>query len=225
MLKLHGFPVSNYTNMVNLALLWKDLAFEYVLATPDQSPEFLAKSPRGKVPFLETPQGYINEASVILEYLEETHPGKPLLPSDPFARAKTRALMKEIELYIELPARACFAEAFFGGQLPEPIKTRARDELLMGFATVQRHGRFAPYVAGEEFTLADIYFLYSADLGATVGQDLFGLDLLGDMPTAQALLKTLSENRHVQDIAAKRDAAMPAFIAAARARYQGSSQT
>ena len=50
MLKLHGFPVSNYANMVQLALLEKGMAFEYVMAVPDQSPAFLARSPRGKVP-------------------------------------------------------------------------------------------------------------------------------------------------------------------------------
>jgi glutathione S-transferase len=223
MLKLHGFPVSNYTNMVHLALLEKDVPFEYVLATPDQTPEFLAKSPRGKVPYLQVPQGHINEASVILEYLEDTHQGKPLLPSDPYERATTRALMKEIELYIELPARACFVEAFFGGKLPEPIKAKAREELHAGFATLHRHGKFAPHVAGAAFTLADIVFLYSVDLGATVAKQLFGLDLLGDMPAAQSLLQKLNENPHVRDIAAKRDAAMPAFIAAASARFQTSS--
>lgn len=52
MLKLHGFPVSNYTNMVHLALLEKGVPFEYVLAYPGKSPDFLARSPRGKVPFL-----------------------------------------------------------------------------------------------------------------------------------------------------------------------------
>jgi len=52
MLKLYGFPVSNYTNMVQLALLEKGVPFEYVLTTPDQSATTLAKSPRGKVPFL-----------------------------------------------------------------------------------------------------------------------------------------------------------------------------
>ena len=35
--------------------------------------------------------------------------------NDPFERAKVREITKEIELYIELPARTCFAEAFFGG--------------------------------------------------------------------------------------------------------------
>ena len=105
MLKLHGFPVSNYANMVQLALLEKGVPFEYVLAIPEQSEAVLAKSPRGKVPFLETPEGFINETSAILDYLEERGEGKPLLPSAPFARAQVRALMREIELYIELPAR------------------------------------------------------------------------------------------------------------------------
>jgi glutathione S-transferase len=219
-LKLYGFPVSNYTNMVHLALLEKGVPFEYVLAIPDQSPEFLAKSPRGKVPLLETPQGFLNETDAILDYLEDSQKGKALLPADPYARAVARSLMKEIELYIEWPARSCFAEVFFGGKLPDAIKDKARDDLKMGFATLQRHGKFSPYVAGDTFTLADIVFLYSVDLGAAVAKALFGMDMLGNMPGAQALLQKLSENPNVKDIAAKRDAAMPAFIAAARARTQ-----
>jgi glutathione S-transferase len=220
MLKLYGFPVSNYTNMVELALLEKGLPFEYVLTFPEQTPDFLARSPRGKVPFLGTPQGLINEASVILDYLEDTGQGTPLLPADPYARATVRALMKEIELYIELPGRSCFAEVFFGGKVPEAIKGKAREDLLAGFATLQRHARFAPFVAGDTFTLADIVFLYSVDLAAVVGKQLFGLDLVSDIPAAQSLLQRLNENPHVRTIAAKRDAGLPAFVAAVRARLQ-----
>jgi glutathione S-transferase len=76
--------------------------------------------------------------------------------------------MKEIELYIELPGRSCCAEVFFGGKVPEAIKSKAREDLLAGFATLKRHARFAPFVAGETFTLADIVFLYSVDLAAAV---------------------------------------------------------
>ena len=82
MLKLHGFPVSNYSNMVHLALLEKGVPFEYVLTIPDQSPAVLARSPRGKVPFIETPQGFLNETSAILDYLEERGEGRPLLPAE-----------------------------------------------------------------------------------------------------------------------------------------------
>lgn len=219
MLRLHGFPVSNYTNMVHLALLEKGVPFEYVQTYPDQSPAVLAKSPRGKVPFLETPEGFINEASVILEYLEDRGEGKALLPRDPFQRALARALMKEIELYIELPARSCFLEAVFGLTVPDAIKEKARVDLTAGVATLKRHGKFAPYVAGDSFTLADIMFLYAVDFAALVAQRQFGLDLLADFPAARELLARLGENPNVQAIARRRDTETPGFIAAVRARY------
>ena len=224
MLKLYGFPVSNYTNMVELALLEKGVPFEYVLTFSEQTPEFLARSPRGKVPFLGTPHGFINETMAILDYLEDTGLGQPLLPADPYARAFVRTLMKEIELYIELPARSCFVEAFFGGTVPEAMKNKARDELLAGFATLQRHARFSPYVAGDTFSLADIVFLYTVDLAAVVGKQLFGLDLLADIPAGRALLQRLGENAHVKAIAVKRDAGRSAFVAAVRERLQGGAR-
>ncbi len=221
MLKLHGFPVSNYANMVHFALLEKGIPFEYVLAFPEQGEDFLARSPRGKVPYLETPHGFLNEASVILEYLEDLGQGPSLRPADPYARALVRALMKEIELYIELPARSCFAEAFFGGKVPEAIKAKAREDLSAGFATLKRHAKFAPYVAGNSLTLADIVFLYSVEIAAGVGKLVFGLDLLADQPGARSLLAQLSQHPHARTIAAQRDAGMPAFVATMRARFKG----
>lgn len=213
MLKLYGFAVSNYYNMVKLALLEKDLPFEEVPFYAGQTPEALAISPRGKVPVLGVPQGFINETAVILPYIDDTQPGPKLLPADPFQRARVLALAKEIELYIELPARASFGEAFFGMPVPEAIKEKTRAELLLGFASLKRHGAFAPYVAGSEFSVADIYFLYSVDLACAVGQKLFGMDLLAEMPEAKALLERLQQWPNVQRIAADKEAAMPAFLA------------
>lgn len=213
MLKLYGFSVSNYYNMIKLALLEKGLPFEEVTFYPAQTAESLAISPRGKVPVLGVDGGYINETAIILEYLELTQKGKPLLPSDPFERAQVLAIAKEIELYIELPGRACYGEAFFGMTLPDAIKEKTQSELLLGFAALGRHGKFAPYVAGDSLSIADLYFLYSVPLACAVGQKLFGIDLLAEMPQAKALLERLEQNPHVQKIAADKDAAMPAFLA------------
>ncbi|CAI8790574.1 Glutathione S-transferase [Pseudomonas sp. IT-P44] len=213
MLKLYGFSVSNYYNMVKLALLEKGLPFEEVPFYAGQSPEALAISPRGKVPVLRVEQGFVNETSVILEYIEQSQKGTPLLPSDPFERAQVLALAKEIELYIELPARACYGEAFFGSPLPDAIKDKTKTELLLGFASLERHGKFAPYVAGDSLSIADLYFLYSVPLACAVGHKLFGIDLLADMPAAKALLERLEQNPNVQRVAADKDAAMPAFLA------------
>ena len=220
MLKLYGFPSSNYVNMVQLALLEKGVPFEFVLTYPNQSPEFLAKSPRGKVPYLETPKGYLNEASVLLDYIEETTDGVALLPKDPVEKARVRALMKELELYIELPARSCYPEALFGAKCSDAIKTKARDELVCGFAVLKRHAKFSPYLAGDALTLADIVFLYSVELGASVSRKLFDIDLLDDFPAAVKLLQRLADRPHVQTIAAQRAVEWPKFLAAVQAKYQ-----
>ncbi|KXG83130.1 glutathione S-transferase [Pseudomonas mosselii] len=212
MLKLHGFAVSNYYNMVKLALLEKGVPFEEVPFFGGQLPQALAVSPRGKVPVLETEHGFISETGVILDYIEQTQPGKALLPADAFGQAKVRELLREIELYIELPARTCYAEAFFGTAVEPLIKERARADLLAGFATLKRNGRFQPYVAGEQLTIADLMFCFSVDLACAVGKKVLSIDFLADFPQAKALLQLLGEHPHMARIVADKDAAMPAFL-------------
>ena len=97
--------------------------------------------------------------------------------------------------------------------VPDAIKAKARTELLEGMASLGRHGKFAPFVAGETLSVADIYFAYSVNLACAVGHKIFGLDLLADMPGAKALLERLEQNPHVQKIAADKEAAMPQFLA------------
>ncbi|SIP95039.1 glutathione S-transferase family protein [Aquipseudomonas alcaligenes] len=218
MLRLHGFAVSNYYNMVHLALLEKGLAFDTFSVYGSQDEAFLAISLRGKVPVLQTEQGYISETGAILDYLEDLGQGRPLLPAEPFARAQVRALMREIELYIELPARSCYAEAFFRTPVEAAIKDKARSELQAGIAALKRHGRFAPYVAGEQFSLADLYFLYSTDLAEAVAHKVLGFELLQDFPAARELLQRLQQNPHVQLIAAQKEAGMVAFMAHLRSK-------
>ena len=212
MLKLYGFAVSNYYNMVKLALLEKGVPFEEVVFFPGHTSEALAVSPRGKVPVLGVEQGFVNETSVILEYIEQTQSGLSLLPADPFERAQVLALAREIELYIELPARTCYPEAFFGMSVPDAIKDKARAELLQGIASLARHGKFAPYVAGATLSVADLYFYYSVNLACAVGHKVFDLDLLAELPAAKALLQRFEQNPHVQRIEADRQAALPGFM-------------
>ena len=73
MIKLHGFSASNYYNVPKLALLEKGVAFEevesYTGVGPKYKPEYLDKSPLGKVPALETDEGFISESRAILEYI------------------------------------------------------------------------------------------------------------------------------------------------------------
>lgn len=212
MLKLHGFAVSNYYNMVKLALLEKGLPFEEVLFFGGQVPSSLKISPRGKVPVLETEHGFLSETDLILDYIEQTQPGKALLPSEPFARAKVWELVKEMELYIELPARAFYPQTFFGAEVPEAIREKAWAELQNGIATLKRNGVFTPYVAGESLTVADIFFCFSVDLARAVGKKAHGVDLLEDFPQASALLEQFAQNPHVVAINEAKAAQFPTFL-------------
>ena len=72
--RLHGHPVSNYFNTVFAALIEKDASFEIVQVGASQDEAFLARSPMGKIPYLETAQGCIAETVAIVEYLEDEIP-------------------------------------------------------------------------------------------------------------------------------------------------------
>lgn len=54
--------------------------------------EYLSLNPQGLVPALEIDGRVITQSTAIIEYLEETRPWPPLLPSRPDERARVRAL-------------------------------------------------------------------------------------------------------------------------------------
>ena len=209
MLKLYGFDVSNYFNMIKLALAHKGLDYEVVNVYPNQEPEFLAKSPMGKVPALETEDGIIVETNIIMEYLDAKYPDKPIYPADPFAQARVKELVKFMELYLELPARRCHPEAFFGSKVSDETRKEVKRALFRGMTGLNRLASFSPYVAGDAFSAADIMFLYSVDLAAGVAHKLYEVDLLDGSTGAKNLMAKLNE---LQKIAADRKAANKAFV-------------
>ena len=206
MLKLYGFTVSNYFNMVKMALLEKGIDFEFVDTKPTQEGDYLAKSPMGKVPCLETSEGFISETDVIFDYLEDLGQGQALMPASAYEKAKVRELIKQLELYIELPARTCFAEAFFGGTVSEETKDKARVSLKKGVECIKRTGKFSPYIAGDTFTYADIMFMYSVSLAGACAKRVLGMDLLEDLPEAKALSELLASRASAQKVAADQKA-------------------
>lgn len=214
MLKLYGFSVSNYYNMVRMALAAKGLDYEVVKTFPSQNEDWLNLSPMGKVPCLQTPEGAIAETAVILEYLDDAYPAKPLLPASPFERAKVRQMMHAIELYIELPARRLYPGVFFGGSNAEHTVEEVRPVLEKGVRTINALARFNPYLMGDQPTAADYMAMYSLDLAQAVARKVYQWDLLADIPGAKELLEKLNSGAAAQAINAEKQQEMAAFIAA-----------
>lgn len=200
MLQLCGLPLSNYYNKVKLVLLDHEIDFEEQIHTlPLSGDEALDASPFGKVPFLRTEHGALSESQAIVEYLGARYPEKGLFPADPFEAAKVREIIVFVELYLEWVARSLYGQAFFGGTASEETQRRVEKRLVGALAAFRKMTRFAPYVLGETYGMADVaVYIHLPIVGlatkAVYGRDLVveaGIDwkayskLVGERPAAQ----------------------------------------
>jgi glutathione S-transferase len=215
MLKLCGFRISNYHNKVRLQLLEKGIAHEEDhQCFPSQKDEWLARSPMGKVPMLETDHGRLCESAVICEYLEDAYPQKPLLPADPFARAKVRELVVVVELHLELVARRLYGQAFFGGSASDETKAQVEKDLAKGARALAALAKFAPFLAGKDLTLADCSAFISLPLVSLASKLVLGKDALADLAPVKGYLAMLGERPAFATVNADRKAASEAAAAA-----------
>lgn len=222
MLKLCGFPLSNYHNKAKMVLLEKGVPFEEVLVNAG-APEH---SPLGKVPYLLTEHGPLCESQAIVEYAEARWPTPALMPTDPWAAAKVRELNIFLDLHLELVVRQLYGPAFFGmPALPEKFTERVRAQLEKNIEAFKRLAKFAPYVAGDSFTLADCAAYphlpvlalatrktYGTDLLAAAGVDWKGyVALIEQRPSAQQVAadRKADAERRTAAIAAKINKAEP----------------
>lgn len=100
-MKLHNYFRSSASFRVRIALALKGLPYDYVpvhlVKGEHRQEKYAAVSASALVPTLETDTGeQLGQSMAIIEYLEETHPQPPLLPADPVARARVRALAQLI---------------------------------------------------------------------------------------------------------------------------------
>src|SRR5262245_25979898 len=93
-LKLYTFKLCPFAHRVRLALAEKDLSAEMIEIDLRNKPsDFTSISPHGRVPLLLHGDKRIWESAVIVEYLDETFPVPPLMPTAPFDRAAARLLV------------------------------------------------------------------------------------------------------------------------------------
>ena len=212
MVKLCGFRISNYHNKVRIVLLEKGIEHEEDASlSPRQTDEYLARSPMGKAPFLEIEGGRrLTESQVICEYLEDRYPQAPLLPRDPWSRARVRELVTHMELYLELPARRTYGFVFFGRPVDEKVKQQAEKELARGVRAFKALAQFSPYLAGPELTLADCAAFVHLPLVSLATKLGYGRDVLEDLPQVKPYLRMLGERPAFRQVNEDRKAAQAA---------------
>ncbi len=213
MITLHGMSLSNYYNKVKIVLLEKGVPFDEVATRTGSSDDaVLSASPLGKIPFIKVDGHTLCESQVINDYLEARFPQPPLVPADPLAAAKVRELCAFMELYVELVGRELYAQAFFGGTASEATQQRVRKQLERNLPALKRLAPFAPYAAGNSFTLADASAFATLPTVAQATKVVLGADLVAAAGIDwKAHLKLLGERASVQQVNADRKRDMQAM--------------
>lgn len=210
MLTLCGFSASNYYNKVKLQLLEKGLPFEEQLAWVGETDR--SATPLGKVPYLLTPEGPLCESAVIADYIEAAHPEPALLPAGVYAAAKVRELVTFVELHLELVARNLYPQAFFGGTVSDAAREKVGAQLEKNIAALAQLTRFAPFIAGDRFTLADCAAIVHLPLVSSATKIIYGRDFLAALPVRDYLAR-MAERPHVQRVNADRKTSTAAMLA------------
>ncbi len=110
---LYNFPQSTCSQKVRLTMWEKGIPYtDYIVDHAKREhlgDAYLRLNPNGVVPTITHGGSVIIDSSVIMEYLEEVFPEKPMSPSDPVGRAHMRKWLRYLE---EVPTPAIRVPSF-----------------------------------------------------------------------------------------------------------------
>ncbi|WP_293395104.1 glutathione S-transferase family protein [Nevskia sp.] len=186
MMTLHGYTGSGNCYKPALAMRQLGIAYQWrevdILKGESRTPAFLAKNANGRIPLLEPEPGrYLAESNAMLCWLAE---GTPLLPGDRWARAKVLEWLF-FEQYSHEPYIATIRYWVAIEKSAEANQARIAERMPRGYAALgvmETQLAKTPYLAGEQYTIADIA-LYAYTHVADEG----GFDL-ADYPAVRAWL-------------------------------------
>lgn len=126
------------------------------------SDAYKAINPQERVPSLCLEDGTVlTQSPAILEWLEEVHPEPPLLPKDPIARAKVRAVAAIVGCDIH-PLNNLSVLSYLRGPLDQDeasVRAWIATWIERGFAAIEELVEPGPFCFGEHPTMADLYLV------------------------------------------------------------------
>ncbi|GLT72966.1 hypothetical protein SLA2020_448570 [Shorea laevis] len=148
---LFGVGRSPFSGRVEMALKLKGVEYKYVEEDlANKSPSLLKYNPiHKKIPVLVHNGNPIVESQVILEYIDETWPGYPLLPKDPYERAIARFWAK----FIDDKCLPAIFKAFYG---EEKEREQAVEELSEFLNYLENELKEKKFFGGESIGMVDI---------------------------------------------------------------------
>jgi glutathione S-transferase len=163
MLKLFYAPrtcaLASYIALEEAGAEYEALRIDFK-ANQQQSPDYLAINPKGRVPALMTDRGVITETPAILAYIAATHPASGLAPlDDPFAFAEVQAFNSYLCSTVHV-GHAHGIRGYRGADHPaalEAMKAKVQQNMTDYFDVIERRMFRGPWVMGESYSIADPY--------------------------------------------------------------------
>jgi maleylacetoacetate isomerase len=167
-MKLHTYWRSSAAYRVRIALGLKGIPYAAIPVhlvrgrdgvAANRLPEYAAVNPQMRVPSLVTEAGdVLIQSPAILEWLEETQGGVPLLPRDPLMRARVRGVMNIVccDIHpINNSGTLAKLRADFGAGDAQ-VNAWIAHWITEGFRAIETLIAPGPFAFGPEPTLADV---------------------------------------------------------------------
>jgi len=172
-------------------------------ANQQNSPEYLAINPKGRVPSLVTDRGVLTETPAMLAYIAQSFPLAKLAPlDDPFEFAKVQAFNSYLCSSVHVAHahkgrgyRWATDEASFAD-----MKRTVPKSVGASFALIERDMLKGPWVMGEQYTICDPYLFTLA--GWLEGDSVD----LSTLPKVMAHRQRMSERPAVKKVLAEEQA-------------------
>ncbi len=127
-----------------LVLDGKRIDHETIEVDLGNKPSWLREmNPRNRVPVLRDGDTVLWESEALNEYLEEIHPDPAMMPGDAAGRARVRGLLRRFD---------DLSDAYYAARRGQP---GADDDVREQLAWLERTLAAQPYLAGEEYSLAE----------------------------------------------------------------------
>ncbi|KAJ1654223.1 hypothetical protein IWQ61_005815 [Dispira simplex] len=178
---LYTYYRSSCSARVRIALNWKGIPYEmrfiHLVKAEQRDPTYLKVNPSGFVPTLCIDGHTLQQSVAILEYLEETHTERPLLPTDAAARAKVRTLVNIVACDIQPVQNLKVLQQFDTDQRPG----WSRWTITAGFQAMEALLRETAgmYCVGDKVTLADVCLFPQVWNAQRFGVDMSQFPLIG----------------------------------------------
>lgn len=169
MITLYNYPNPTRTTRVLWTLHELDMAYEVKILNPmageHRTDEYLAINPAGKVPSITHNGNSFTESLAIMEYLNDLHADRPLTPNPADADYAQKNYqfrhvlsygMAEIENYTWVCSQATWLKMLY--TWPEGTAEEAKKRIEKAIPRVSTWLEAHEYIAGDDFSLADIYY-------------------------------------------------------------------